>query len=145
MVKPGGTGSPRLAISARFAPLPPSRSRICAPPSALASPVASVHGGFCPAFQPSCGESAEGLATFSACRSTQKPQADEPDDDQINRHDDVQKPRNDEDEDAGDKGDDRLQMLDAEGHGISTDEIRVNKRGTAARFPLTIMEYEGHS
>ena len=27
IVKPGGTGSPRLLISARFAPLPPSRSR----------------------------------------------------------------------------------------------------------------------
>src|SRR5689334_12914258 len=26
MVNPGGTGSPRLVISARFAPLPPSRS-----------------------------------------------------------------------------------------------------------------------
>src|SRR6478672_2414217 len=26
MVKPGGTGSPRLVISARLAPLPPSRS-----------------------------------------------------------------------------------------------------------------------
>src|SRR6202048_5492579 len=33
MVKPGGTGRPRLAISARLAPLPPSRSRSCALPS----------------------------------------------------------------------------------------------------------------
>ena len=38
MVKPGGTGSPRLAISARFAPLPPRRSRMPAAPSALPSP-----------------------------------------------------------------------------------------------------------
>ena len=35
MVKPGGTGRPRLLISARLAPLPPSRSRIFAVPSAL--------------------------------------------------------------------------------------------------------------
>ena len=32
--KPGGTGSPIRAISARFAPFPPSRSRIDASPSA---------------------------------------------------------------------------------------------------------------
>src|SRR4051812_26368680 len=43
MVKPGGTGSPRLAISARFAPLPPSRSRISALPSALPSPNVNTH------------------------------------------------------------------------------------------------------
>src|SRR5580704_3604729 len=50
MVKPGGTGRPRLAISARFAPLPPRRSRISARPSALPSPKAQTHlaraGGF---------------------------------------------------------------------------------------------------
>ena len=34
----GGTGKPRLAISARLAPLPPSRSRKLASPSALPSP-----------------------------------------------------------------------------------------------------------
>src|SRR5919198_542333 len=33
MVKPGGTGRPMLVISARFAPLPPSRSRMVALPS----------------------------------------------------------------------------------------------------------------
>src|ERR1700686_2890916 len=33
MVKPGGTGSPRLAISAKLAPLPPSKSRNPALPS----------------------------------------------------------------------------------------------------------------
>src|SRR3982751_1944953 len=38
MVKPGGTGRPRLAISARLAPLPPRRSRSPALPSALPSP-----------------------------------------------------------------------------------------------------------
>ena len=38
MVKPGGTGRPRLAISARLAPLPPRRSRRPALPSALPSP-----------------------------------------------------------------------------------------------------------
>src|SRR3954469_12926856 len=43
MVKPGGTGRPRLAISARLAPLPPSRSRICALPSALPSPKVYTH------------------------------------------------------------------------------------------------------
>src|SRR5512140_1464298 len=43
MVNPGGTGRPRLAISARLAPLPPSRSRISALPSALPSPKVNTH------------------------------------------------------------------------------------------------------
>src|SRR3954447_4821067 len=43
MVKPGGTGRPRLAISARLAPLPPSRSRRPALPSALPSPKVYTH------------------------------------------------------------------------------------------------------
>src|SRR6267154_2207981 len=43
MVKPGGTGNPRLAISARLAPLPPSKSRISAFPSALPSPKVNTH------------------------------------------------------------------------------------------------------
>src|SRR5260370_11345271 len=43
MVKPGGTGSPRLAISARLAPLPPSKSRNPALPSALPSPNVNTH------------------------------------------------------------------------------------------------------
>ena len=37
-VKPGGTGSPAFVISARPAPLPPSRSRIERSPSALPPP-----------------------------------------------------------------------------------------------------------
>src|SRR5262249_34608391 len=41
MVKPGGTGNPRLAISARLAPLPPSRLRIPLRPSAFPPPKAS--------------------------------------------------------------------------------------------------------
>src|SRR3954452_748129 len=43
MVKPGGTGRPRLAISARLAPLPPSKSRMLAWPSALPSPKVNTH------------------------------------------------------------------------------------------------------
>src|SRR6478736_6006370 len=43
MVKPGGTGRPRLAISARLAPLPPRRSRRPALPSALPSPNVNTH------------------------------------------------------------------------------------------------------
>src|ERR1700726_2152182 len=43
MVKPGGTGRPRLAISARLAPLPPSKSRNSALPSALPSPKVNTH------------------------------------------------------------------------------------------------------
>src|SRR6266481_5460723 len=43
MVKPGGTGRPRLAISARLAPLPPSKSRRPAFPSALPSPKVNTH------------------------------------------------------------------------------------------------------
>src|SRR6201990_2225557 len=43
MVNPGGTGKPRLAISARLAPLPPKRSRMLALPSALPSPKVNTH------------------------------------------------------------------------------------------------------
>src|SRR5690606_19790922 len=42
-VKPGGTGRPRLLISARFAPLPPRRLRSLAAPSALPSPNVYTH------------------------------------------------------------------------------------------------------
>src|SRR5207302_1561768 len=45
MVKPGGTGRPRLAISARPAPLPPSRLRMPARPSALPLPKRYTHFG----------------------------------------------------------------------------------------------------
>src|SRR5215510_11418213 len=38
IVKPGGTGSPALVISARPDPLPPSRSFMCRLPSALPEP-----------------------------------------------------------------------------------------------------------
>src|SRR5690606_1813599 len=38
IVKPGGTGMPRLVISARFAPLPPRRLRIPRSPSACPLP-----------------------------------------------------------------------------------------------------------
>src|SRR5256714_8190536 len=43
MVKPGGTGRPRFAISARLAPLPPSKSRMSALPSARPSPNVNTH------------------------------------------------------------------------------------------------------
>src|SRR3979409_1350592 len=56
MVKPGGTGSPRLAISARLAPLPPSKSRNPALPSALPSPNVNTH-------LPDFATSAAGLLT----------------------------------------------------------------------------------
>src|ERR1700722_7763748 len=55
MVKPGGPGRPRLAISARLAPLPPSRSRNPALPSALPSPKVNTH-------LPDFATSAAGLA-----------------------------------------------------------------------------------
>src|SRR3979411_3145800 len=57
MVKPGGTGRPRLAISARLAPLPPSRSRRPALPSALPSPKVNTH-------LPDFAASAAGLTAF---------------------------------------------------------------------------------
>src|SRR5436305_4599941 len=43
MVKPGGTGRPRLAISARPAPLPPRRLRMSARPSGLPLPKPKTH------------------------------------------------------------------------------------------------------
>src|SRR2546421_6463797 len=43
MVKPAGTGRPRLAISARPAPLPPRRLRMSARPSALPCPKPKTH------------------------------------------------------------------------------------------------------
>src|SRR4051812_18349534 len=60
MVKPGGTGRPRLAISARLAPLPPSKSRISAFPSALPSPNVNTH---LPDFAPVADWSATTLLT----------------------------------------------------------------------------------
>src|SRR5215475_16038468 len=60
MVKPGGTGRPRLAISARFAPLPPRRLRMSARPSALPSPKVKTHF---PAFGASAAGLAAGFAT----------------------------------------------------------------------------------
>src|SRR6266851_2667596 len=68
-----------------------------------------------------------GRATLRRRPSAQEAQADEPDDDQINRDDDVQEPRNDEDENAGDERDDGLEMIDAEGHGISPDIMRAKE------------------
>jgi hypothetical protein len=38
IVNPGGTGTPRFVISARFAPFPPSTSRIWRVPSAFPLP-----------------------------------------------------------------------------------------------------------
>src|SRR6266436_7858030 len=43
MVKPGGTGRPRFAISARPAPLPPRRFRMLARPCALPLPKLYTH------------------------------------------------------------------------------------------------------
>src|SRR6476661_1182247 len=48
MVKPGGTGRPRLAISARLAPLPPSRSFMPERPCALPPPKMYTHWPFAP-------------------------------------------------------------------------------------------------
>src|SRR3954453_23614949 len=71
MVKPGGTGRPRIAISAgvgplppqrsRKPPLPPRRSRKPALPSALPSPKVNTHW---PGFMPA--SFAAGLATAFA-------------------------------------------------------------------------------
>src|SRR3984957_10310812 len=68
MVKPGGTGRPRLAISARLAPLPPSRSRRPALPSALPSPKVNTH---LPDFTASAGGllAATLPVAFEACLS----------------------------------------------------------------------------
>src|SRR5690606_9512825 len=63
MVKPGGTGRPRLLISARLAPLPPKRSRMSARPSALPSPKAYTH-------LPLTGREALRLAGRAAARLT---------------------------------------------------------------------------
>src|SRR5271154_5560581 len=43
MVKPGGTGTPRAAISARLAPLPPRRSRMAPFPSVSSAPKEYTH------------------------------------------------------------------------------------------------------
>ena len=50
IVNPGGTGRPMLAISARFAPLPPSRFFISFVPSALPPPKKNVRFDTFPAF-----------------------------------------------------------------------------------------------
>src|SRR6266702_1390788 len=64
MVKPGGTGRPRLAISARLAPLPPKRSRNSALPSALPSPNVNTH---LPAFTAGVAFLTAGGALLAAC------------------------------------------------------------------------------
>src|SRR2546423_3409518 len=58
MVKPGGTGRPRFAISARLAPLPPSKSRMSALPSARPSPNVNTH---LPGLPPAAGLPATAL------------------------------------------------------------------------------------
>src|SRR6266581_1137098 len=73
MVKPGGTGRPRLAISARLAPLPPRRSRSSALPSALPSPKVKTHlPGFtaCGALLLATGLAADGLAAGTLAAGT---------------------------------------------------------------------------
>src|SRR6266542_3951759 len=55
MVKPGGTGRPRLAISARPAPLPPRRLRMSARPSALPLPKPKTHFDLAGAFAGAAG------------------------------------------------------------------------------------------
>jgi hypothetical protein len=58
MVKPGGTGTPRLVISASSEPFPPSRGRSALDPSAL--PAAKKYTSFGPR-----GEIVFGLARFA--------------------------------------------------------------------------------
>src|SRR6267143_1614356 len=104
MVKPGGTGRPRLAISARLAPLPPRRSRSPALPSALPSPKVNTHW---PDLTPA--GFAAGFAGFRASCETRFPalqvqpfqhaKSDQADADQIDRDDQVEQPRHDQDQD----------------------------------------------
>src|SRR4029079_14395980 len=73
MVKPGGTGRPRLAISARPAPLPPRRSRMPGRPSALPLPRRCTHLPLADAFAGLPGVAARlpdaaGLAGVAALR-----------------------------------------------------------------------------
>src|SRR4029078_2720381 len=42
---------------------------------------------------------------------------DDADDDQVDRHDVIEQPRHDQNENAGDEGNDGRQMADAESHG----------------------------
>jgi hypothetical protein len=43
-------------------------------------------------------------------------EADEADEDQVDRYDEVQQPRHDQDQDSGEKGDNRRDMSDGDGH-----------------------------
>src|SRR6266480_581409 len=86
---------------------------------------------------PAC-EKRRRSASANARPSAQKSQADEPHHDQINRHDDVQQPRNDEDEDAGNEGDDRLQMIDGERHGVSPGEMATTETPSAQSGSSTL-------
>jgi hypothetical protein len=52
--------------------------------------------------------------------SAQQAEPDHPDQDEIDRYDNVQQPRNDEDQYAGEKRDDRLQMGDCH-HGLTSE------------------------
>src|SRR5690348_959194 len=87
MVKPGGTGSPALVISARPAPLPPSTSFMPPLPSALPSPkkytyfaiepVPSVHTVFCLPKLRFCGARREAARAASSQNSTRTAPADQ--------------------------------------------------------------------
>src|SRR5262245_37801858 len=159
MVKPGGTGRPRLAISARPAPLPPSRSRMSARPSALPLPKRYTHfallgvgarlpdaGGLrgAAALRAGAGRTgffgervlrdddlamqlptrmcpASAIAVTEAAASAEEVidavEPGEADDDQVDRHDEVQQARHDQDQDAGDQGDQRRDVGDGQSHG----------------------------
>src|ERR1700694_4902085 len=65
----------------------------------------------------------------------------DPHDDQINGDDEVEQPWNEQDENAGNERDDGLQMIDAEGHGVSPDTMRANNCGACGAVPET--DYRG--
>jgi hypothetical protein len=69
------------------------------------------------------------------------PQPDDADENQINRNDVVEEPRHDQNQNACDQSNDRLNMGDTEGHGMfprvtdcdalaGSGAIRANRRGT---------------
>src|SRR3954468_2816442 len=186
MVKPGGTGRPRLAISARLAPLPPSRSRSPALPSALPSPKVNTHWpdltsagfadglaglffsalraagaafrtgaddfdfaaifiavflDFATALAMAYRQSERGMGVarlhhfggFRASRETRFPalqvqpfqhaESDQADADQIDRDDQVEQPRHDQDQDARDQGHDGLNVRSGDDHFQSLQRV----------------------
>ena len=102
------------ALIAKVKAVPPC------PASARSAFRASNRRGTASASRVRASRSTAWFTTGSLCSpgSTNQPEADDPDDDKIDRDDVVQDPRHQQDQHTRNQGDQRLQMRNAQGHGL---------------------------